>query len=188
MSAGNGKKKMGKLKGYQCFTRANKSGGVYTTCKDDEQQLRIASAKKKRELTKPKQKKLIVKGKPKPKPKPKPSPKPKRPRGRPKLPPKVKSPPKKLGRKVGGETKSKSPKIRGKITEKALKKQLEGLKGKERQAKRRKILRNFEIEPKPNPETLPPMGVEGEQTAREKGRRPKYRRTGPRDLEIINYD
>ncbi len=187
MSAGNGKKKMGKLKGYQCFTRANKSGGVYTTCKDDEQQLRIASAKKKRELTKPKQKKLIVKGKPKPKPK-KPSPKPKRPRGRPKLPPKVKSPPKKLGRKVEGKNKPKSPKFRGKITEKALKKQLEGLKGKERQDKRRKILRNFEVEPKPKPETLPPMGVEGEQTAREKGRRPKYRRTGKRALELIDYD
>ena len=152
--------------------------------------------KKKPELTKPKQKKFIVKGKPKkklipkpkPKPKPKPSPKPKRPRGRPKLPPKVKSP-KKLGRKVGGKNKPKPPTTTNrKITEKALKKQLEGLKGKERQEKRRKILRSFELEPKPNPETLPPKGIEGEQTASERGRRPKYRRTGKRDIEIIDYD
>tara|TARA_R110002167_G_scaffold81959_2_gene223999 strand:+ start:794 stop:1450 length:657 start_codon:yes stop_codon:yes gene_type:complete len=110
-SAGNGKKKTGKLKGYKCFTRVNKSGATYTTCRDDEQQLRIASAKKKRELTKPKQKRLTKEPAP-PKPKkpkkPKASPKEKKPRGRPKtLPPKVKPPPKKLGRKAGGKNKPK---------------------------------------------------------------------------------
>ena len=112
-SAGNGKKKLGKLKGYQCFTRVDNAGATYTTCRDDEQQLRIASAKKKRELYKKPTKPLVVKKKKtkppsKPKPaKPKVSPKPKRPRGRPKLPPKVKPPPKKRGRKAGGKNKPK---------------------------------------------------------------------------------
>jgi len=110
MSAGNGKKKTGNLKGYKCFTRTSNSGGTYTTCKDDAQQLRIASAKKRPELTKPKQKKFIVKPKPKTtqSAKAKVPIKPKRPRGRPKtLPTKVKQPPKKLGRKLGGKNKPK---------------------------------------------------------------------------------
>lgn len=102
MSAGNGKKKMGNLKGYKCFTRTNKSGVPYTTCKDDEEQLRIASAKKKKELykkpTKPttqgKKRKFNVKKSP---------PKPKKPRGRPKAPPKVKKAPAKRGRPSTGK-------------------------------------------------------------------------------------
>tara|TARA_R110000765_G_scaffold197190_1_gene302964 strand:+ start:88 stop:813 length:726 start_codon:yes stop_codon:yes gene_type:complete len=104
-SAGNGKKKMGKLKGYKCFTRTNKSGVPYTTCKDDEEQLRIASAKKKKELykkpTKPttqgKKRKFNVK---------KPAPPPKKPRGRPPrsvAPPKVKKAPAKRGRPSTGK-------------------------------------------------------------------------------------
>tara|TARA_R110001592_G_scaffold2156_7_gene13200 strand:+ start:157 stop:825 length:669 start_codon:yes stop_codon:yes gene_type:complete len=98
MSAGNGKKKMGQLKGYKCFTRTNNSGAVYTTCKDDAQQLRIASAKKKRELYKKPTKPTTVK------PKKKSSPKPKKPRGRPKAPPKVKKAPAKRGRPSTGKT------------------------------------------------------------------------------------
>jgi len=100
MSAGNGKKKMGQLKGYKCFTRTNKSGVPYTTCKDDEQQLRIASAKKKRELYKKPTKPTTVK------PKKKSSPKPKKPRGRPLrsvAPPKVKKAPAKRGRPSTGK-------------------------------------------------------------------------------------
>jgi len=101
-TAGNGKKKMGNLKGYKCFTRTNKSGVPYTTCKDDEEQLRIASAKKKKELykkpTKPttqgKKRKFNVKKSP---------PKPKKPRGRPKAPPKVKKAPAKRGRPSTGK-------------------------------------------------------------------------------------
>ncbi len=143
-SAGNGKKKMGKLKGYKCFTRVNNKGATYTTCRDDEQQLRIASAKKKRELTKPPQKKFSASGKRiiKPKPKKK-SPKPKRPRGRPKLPPKVKPPPQKKGRKLGGKNKPKEK--TGSITKDGLKKQLSGLKGAERTKRRRLILKNFNL-------------------------------------------
>lgn len=100
MSAGNGKKKMGQLKGYKCFTRTNKSGIPYTTCKDDEEQLRIASAKKKRELYKKPTKPTTVK------PKKKSSPKPKKPRGRPLrsvAPPKVKKAPAKRGRPSTGK-------------------------------------------------------------------------------------
>jgi outer membrane biosynthesis protein TonB len=101
MSAGNGKKKMGQLKGYKCFTRTNKSGIPYTTCKDDEEQLRIGSAKKKKELYKKPTKPTTVPAK-QPKKK-KASPKPKKPRGRPKAPPKVKKAPAKRGRPSTGK-------------------------------------------------------------------------------------
>ena len=108
------------VKDRQCFTRFNKQGQKYTACKDNKQQLRMTSAKKRPELTKKKVKPTVIKKpkgtivKPKAAAKPKkpkaPTTKEKRPRGRPKgttKPPKAKPLPKKRGRKSLGITAAK---------------------------------------------------------------------------------
>ncbi len=111
-TAGNGRWDYN-VKDRQCFTRFNKQGKKYTACKDNKQQLRMASANTSAGYSKPrvkptrvkKPKGTIVKPKAADKPKkPKAPTKPARPRGRPKAPPKAKPPPKKRGRKSLGIT------------------------------------------------------------------------------------